>query len=350
MSRTLHFQLQLTRTPLGHLGLSSQGDIRQWLQRGLVEQVVSTGHCQEVMRFLGDDFQDFLAADEDLGEGRDEAGTVIFRRLAEREDIRRSFREGQIRLFEDGHWRRATCLLELTDPLQERWWVAWRVFQSRDGAGIFSGPWMTLEGQGVRQLPSSLRLWLDCEHATVEYLQTELQPVQVPAPRIQVGFADLEGELPVSNRALAAWLGQRLDPEILSDGLDGFLAFFFRPGSIERWEVRGVLPCRVKDFLRTVARQGEIHGVALVQPCVAEMQDRHYPGYSITVQRGPWKTVRILPVAKGGAMAQPLAPVYPGSALVVPDDDWLGVPPEVSLDLQPESAVGIMGVPPVPEA
>ncbi len=344
----IQLKLDLQRRPIAERGLNvhDAAACRAWLHAQIAHQVYSEGSLAPTIRMLREGPTQEIADLEALVEpGKETILAALWRGLAQRPDIVRSFRLGELRLRDpdSGKLRRAACAMELrpsTAPGEpDGWWCAQRFFgQGEAGVGTFWGEWREAEGTGVEALEEPLRRWLDDTKADI--VRTEVEEQLARSPRdLDVRMAMLPPPLalPQHPGELAVGIGRSMDAEVLAQGLSCYLVFVLDAANsqLERWELNGELPCLLDDVIRNISRLGDCYAVALVTPgTIATPEGTRRAVHTIGELKGhPVRVRRILPVTfeAGEPVAQPevLQEMPIGEAQA-----WIGVEPETDLGLR----------------
>ncbi len=257
-----------------------------------------------------------------------------------REGVQRAFRQGEALLpDEGGRLRRAACLLEVLEG--ERWWLAWRFFgQGEGGVGVQYGDWLRDRGEGWSELPEALRGWVDPGRLELKDFQHEETPTAPPMPDIQTAMGPWPYGLPESLAETAEVIGRLLDQEVQRQGLDALVVMIVRGEMIERWEIRGQLPCELDDMVRAFAGTGEPpEAVALLHPCTVKMPDgKVLRAVAAAVERGGRLATRLLPLSfppEKGGLPVALAPMIVEQRERDPGACWIGVAPTAEINLTP---------------
>jgi hypothetical protein len=362
--REIRLRLELRRRPVAQrdLDVHDAAACRRWLLEDVEALVHGEGRLPPTVHLLREGPARELAGLEGLvEEGQEAVLAALWRGLFARPDIVRGYRVGELKLRdpETGKLRRAACVMELM-PAQrtgqsDAWWCAHRFFgQGQDGVGTFWRPRQEREGAGVEALEPPLSSWLDHREADITDTQVEETIVRT-APRSDVRMALLPPppEPPRHPAEIAVGIGRSMDAEVLSKGLTCYLVFVLDRdnGQLERWELRGELPCLLDDVIRNITRMGEAHAAVLVTPgTVVTPEGTQRAVHSIAELRGHSTRVRrILPLRfeDGRPIAQPeVIQELPTEA----GGGWIGVEPEIDLGLTMQGVSDGLGTGPVGEA
>lgn len=293
-------ELQFERTGMPGCEQATVEDVRARLLKFLDDSVALGGTCASHCVFVRPDAWDSLPLDGLADLGDECLLAALLRTLTASEGVRFGFRYGEVALPDGETSRRAVCVLQWIGGDAESWWLATRwLGQGEARTGLWHGEWRESTGSGHGQLPEPLQEWLDPEKT--EMGSVEHGPTRPVEPDIRAAFMDWAEALPDDGKIIAQILGERLgvDRELITQGQPAILAFVWRTSVLERWEIKGRLPTDLDDFLRGVAAQEPTQAIALVHPCVVNLDGVQHRGFATVVQRHDTRVRRVLVVRMG---------------------------------------------------
>lgn len=333
-SRRLDFPL--VRSPLTEVDPEDVAGVRAWILSATEFRVRQEGRLKPRFRFLTGDKEEVL----DVGEpepGDEAFHTLFFHQLGARPEIRRRFREGELRVEVGDSLRRAAVLLEhRPDGGVDHWWLAWRLMGEREGnVGVFHGEWVRSEGIGSDTLPEPFREWL---HRAGEVTHSDLTetPTQIPPGDCLFGTSPLPSPVPQDPMKVVEIVGRLTDRVIARSGLKGIQVLAFRGLVAEQFILRGQLGCPVDDVIRNIALMGDVlDAVACLLPGVVSVDgvDTRALITIAEVQDGR-RAQRLVPIKwrPDGSIDAPRAWMR---ALPTPEPErrWIGVKPETEIEM-----------------
>lgn len=240
----------------------------------------------------------------------------------------RTFGDGEvIRRFRTGNLPGRAVVVEWSGG--DRWWVAMRRYGVSEGVGIWLDEWKVAEGSGLETAPGDIKAWLDASQ--VELLGMDQGEARLQPEDIRMGTVEATGELPDDPLAVGHILGEMHDVELLSTPFDYTIVFVFRPGLLERWEVRR-LHAPFDDFVRAIVSKGQVDAVSVVQGAVIEMPDGTRKKCLLTTtERLGTVGQRALPYEVRGTEIHTLEAVFRSLGA---RRQWIGVPPQSNVQLE----------------
>ncbi len=289
-----------------------------------------TGRLRPALVFAREGSCEQLSLEKAEEIGNERLIAALFMDLARREGVVRAFRQGERRVEVDGRGRRALGVLEY-EVESGKWWLAFRLIGTGEASvGVFHGEWKESEGEGLEALDEDFREWLDAGTATIETRREEL--TASAGEDIRCATAPW-GELPPDVLSVAIHLAQTFFPELLQQPLNYLLVLVYRPGSLDRWELRGKLSLPIDDMIRGIAAQGPTEAVALVTPNVVELGGVNQRCYRLLVERGGHVGELILPLSTKDGALQGGEMKYRDAGPVPAGGMWIGVKPEREVNL-----------------
>lgn len=332
----------LTRSPLQGVDVADRKAVRDWLLKMTEQRVRHEGSLKPRFRYLTVDKDEAL----DVGEpeiGDEPFHTMFFHQLGGRPEIRRRFREGELRVKVGESHRRAAVLLEHV-PVDgvDHWWLAWRLMGEREGkVGVFHGEWVITEGVGTDTVPEPFREWL---HRAGEVTHSELTetPTEIPPADVLFGTAPLPAPVPQDPVQVVEIVGQLTDAEIARTGLQGLQVIAFRGLTSEQYIVRGQLGCPVDDLIRHIALQGEIDAIALLFPGVVNLDGVDTRSLiTIAEVKDGRRGQRVVPIKWRQDGSIEASRVWTRQMPTPePAHRWIGVKPETEVDMFPMPLAG----------
>lgn len=344
MGEKRRFQIRVQREPLSEIEGGDAEGIRGLILERSSREVVLTGACAPRLYFAYDALLEEAPLPDEIDPESAPLWASTFVELASRDGVRQSFRVGELHESrEDGPRRRVLAVLHLANPSARTWSLHWHHFGTgKASVGVPHGTWQRLEGQGADALPRWARRWLDTGRAEVEQISERTEP-SGQGSDLRMAIAEFPHELPLDGCAIARWIGDQVDEELLGEPPFLFLAFAFRPGTVERWEIRGRFTCSLDDLMRSIAQQGETLAMALIHPCIVEMEDgERLRGIATVVHRAGHKARRVLPLAQRGDSVVPMDPLFQGEEPLPEGTGWIGVPPsqDIGLHVDEDQEIG----------
>lgn len=325
MDEANHFQLRLTRTP-HRLDLGEVVAVRDAVRAEIDAALEALRALPSAIRLLSPGVQEEALLDHVLGPDLAPSVAAFMREARLRPGVVRCFRVGEV-VFDGSQGRqRVAAAVEWMDD--ERWWAAWRSI-SEAGA-----TWNEAAGRGLADLVSELRPWFDAGDARVESIGER----EVEGPDIRAAVMPMDQPLPETLEELASALAPEVDALAVQGRLDGLLVLAFRERTLERWELRGNLPCAVEDLVRAIAIQEPVRAVAVGWMGRVKLGEAVHSALLLQLERPGDRGVRVLPLAHGAR--EPLTPLWqdlgdPGERA------WIGRPPSVDIALTPLGPVGL---------
>ncbi len=338
-----HFHLEGERRPLFGDARDLAG-VRDLVLTNAANEVALTGRLRSAFVYVLDGNQEHMPVDkaEDLGKETILAG--LFRNLAQRNGVLRAFRQGERRVEVDGRGRRAAAVLEL-DMATGGWWLASRLFGTGEASvGVFHGEWEEREGAALDELDEPFREWLDAGTSTIEIKGQAVEP----GPGEDIRCATIPWPaVPPDPPGVGVQLAQAFFPEFLAKPLDCLIVFALRPGSLERWELRGKLSLTVDDLARGIAAQGPTEAMALLTPSVIELGGVTRRCLRMLVERAGRLGQLVMPLEiRDGKIVGGGELKYRDEGPVPAGGQWIGVAPEREVNL---NVVGPVDAGEVPE-
>lgn len=334
----------LTRTPLQGVDVADVAAVREWLLKMTEMRIRHEGSLKPRFRYLTADKDEAIDAG-DPEPGEEPFHTMFFRQLGDRPEVRRRFREGELRVEVGDSHRRAAVLLEhAPDGEIDNWWLAWRLMGEREGkVGVFHGEWVLAEGTGTDALPEPFREWL---HRAGEVTHSELTetPTEIPSPEVLFATAILAEPVPQDPVKVVEIIGKLTDADIARTGLQGVLVMAFRGVTSERFIVTGRLACPMDDLIRSIALQGEIDAIGLTFPGVVKLDGVDTRSIvTIAEVKDGRRGQRVVPIKwrPDGSIEAPRAWTR-AMPMPEPAQRWIGVKPETEIDMFPMPAEGVM--------
>lgn len=336
------FDFPLTRSALQGVDVADTAAVRDWLLKLTEVRVRNEGSLKSRFRYLTVDKEEAIDAGEP-DPGEEAFLTLFFHQLGARPEIRRRFREGELRVEVGDSHRRAAVLLEHV-PVDgvDHWWLAWRLIGEREGrVGVFHGEWVLAEGVGTDTIPEPFREWL---HRAGEVTHSELTetPTQIPPADVLFGTAALPAPVPQEPVKVAEIVGQLTDAEIARSGIQGLQVLAFRGLVAEQFIIRGQLGCPVDDVIRNIALQGDIDAIALLFPGVVNLDGVDTRALvTIAEVKDGRRGQRVVPIKlrPDGTIEAPRAWMRP-MPTPEPAQRWIGVKPETEIDMFPMAPAG----------
>ncbi len=339
MSEHHEMRLELHRNAASGLDPSDIAGIRAGVLRASANLVAMAGRLESELLFVGNGYTDSTktAGLADLGQEALLAATL--RSYGDATECFRRFRRGEIAI--DKH--RVAAVLELVPGEPDRWWRALRrVGTGAAQVGVFHSEWEEREGEGLEALEEDLHEWIDVSKVEVGGMNRELRPTP-PADDIRMAIAMATGDLPAHPCEVGMLLGNMIDADLLANGLKCILIFAFRPGLIERWEIRGKVNCTLEDLVRAVAAQGPVDAMAVVHPAVVNMPDGVTRRCFVAmVERNGRMGHRLLPLEFEAGGVRGLDPILRDAGPVPSGGAWIGVKPTVDIDMHAVGPVEIV--------
>lgn len=332
----------VTRYPLVGIDVADVAAVREWLLKMTELRIRHEGTLKPRFRYLTGDKEEAL----DVGEpepGDEPFHTIFFHQFGGRPEVRRRFREGELRVEVGDAHRRAAVLLEHV-PIGDvdHWWLAWRLMGEREGkVGVFHSEWVVAEGVGTETIPEPFREWL---HRVGEVTHAELTetPTQIPPSDVLFGTAPLPAPVPQDPVKVAEIVGQLTDAEIARTGIQGLQVLAFRGLVAEQFIIRGKLGCPVDDVIRNIALQGDIDAIALLFPGVVKLDGVDTRALvTIAEVKDGRRGQRVVPLKwrQDGSIEAPRAWMRE-----MPDPEpaqrWIGVKPETEIEMYPMALDG----------
>lgn len=201
--------------------------------------------------------------------------------------------------------------------------------------------WDRSEGVGSAALPGFARQWLEADG--LRFARVELQEAGAAGELdIRLSVGELAAPVPADVRELLLGVAEIVDPEVQDRGLDGLLIFAIDQATLQRWEIRGALPCSLDDLVRNVAGTGPVLGLVVVQVGVVNVDGQKLRALVSHGELGANRGLRWVPMAEEGAGFSG----EPGRILTMDlpsDSGWIGVPPGVELGLSPTGTLWSAG-------
>ena len=358
MAQQKRLQVEFKRHPVRDLDATDVDAARTWIKTHVAARVGMHARVNAVMRYLRQGAEEVASLDGLVELGDEGVLGAFFRSAGQREGILRRFREGELLVRDDeGSLRRAACILELVerDGQAPAWWCAHRFFgEGAAGVGNFHGPWIEREGDDLDALDEPFRGWVDPGNATID--RTEFGGfVDGPKPDFDLRMAMLPppSAPPANAGELAVGIGRSMDTEILKRGLTCHLVFVLNDTAVERFELRGELPCDLDDLIRNLVLLGDTIGVALVVPGVFTLPngENKRAVYTLAEVRGqPQRARRVTPLELAPGQAPRLLGELVQTTELAEGAGWLGVKPVVELGLFPTGIDGLGGGGPLAES
>lgn len=326
------FKLPLVRRPLPPtLDLVDPMSLRVWMTRLVSGEFATAGQILPRLRLVcATHVEEAVLLDLPDGPGW---GAAVWRHLAARHDVLRSFRSGVVILPIDGKPTRCACAVEVVDPAVERWWAGfWPLPDVLDHDTEVS--WLSREGFGYETLPPLVQTWLD---PAGRHVGIDARPAPAPeGPKLLVNFAELAQSPPVELAGLARLADRLLRDRALLDLASRRppLVMVLRGRTMERWHCDGPMPCGIDDLVRNVCGLGD-------QPDGVVVIDRgHLVGGAalrVSVERGGERLTRTYAASSTPRWRNPVRAALGAHA-------WIGISPEVDLGLQPDTHPGFAAV------
>jgi hypothetical protein len=347
------FRIDIQRSPVEGVDPANSAGCRFWIRQQVAIRHLHAGGVRPRFVYLRDGWLEEVDLTKLLEVGREETLARAFVAIGQREGISRRFRVGEALVRDaDGRMRRAVGALEHVPRLsgeaagsgakegavEGSWWLTYRFAGSeRDGHGaLHSDGWTDLEGDDVDGIPEGFREWLDVGRAELESMeQRERAEPAGAGPDVRVAIANLLRPLPEEPKLIAGVIGGIVRDELRAQGMTCLLVFAITGHTLERWEVRGNLPCTQDDFMRSIASRDEgIVAIGHVGLANFEINGQPRRGFFCEIERGGRRGRWLLPMLQEG---DPLPQDTPGmeadlGALADDAEGWLGVAPKVSMD------------------
>ena len=324
-------RLELQRTAQAGLDPEDVEGVRAGMMRATGDAVAMLGRLESEMIFVGKGFTDSTKTAGMVDLGQEALLAAMLRSYGDGTEGFRRFRRGEIAM----EGRRVAVVLELTAGEPDRWWRAIRRIGTGNAqVGVFHSEWEESAGEGFDGLEEDLHEWIDVSKVEVGEMRREMKP-NAPAEDIRMAIALVQGDLPSHPCEVGHVLGNMLDTDLVANGLKCVLVFAFRPGLIERWEIRGKLNCSLEDMVRAIAAQGPVDAMAVVHPAVVAMPDGVTRRCFVTmVERNGRMGHRLLPLEYEGSVTTALAPILRDAGPVPDGGAWIGVKPSVDIDMR----------------
>lgn len=332
----LRIETQLLRRP-AECDPSDVEALRAWSCSTVEAIIALQGRLPHAGRWFRREHEEFGSLEDLVEMGKEDATTVFWHQLGQREGIVAYLREGELNLRDEGGSMRRTAVV-LQAMGDGGWWLATRPFGTdRVGVGQLHGPWTYRTGRGAEELPEGLVEWFHSERAEFgEIEQSEFAP---PEPDLDIRAAylpPLVGELGDAPQ-VAIGLGRACDAEVLGRGLTCHIVFAVTDDALERWELRGDLPCSIDDVVRNIIRMSSPRAVALVTPgvCTTDEGTKRAVHTHAEVPGTDQRARRILIVDfESDGTAKAAGEVVQQRGLS-PTERWFGVTPATELELTP---------------
>ncbi|MCK6530442.1 hypothetical protein L6R50_23755 [Myxococcota bacterium] len=343
-TRRLNFHMQ--RIPWTGDCSAVEG-LRKGVMSGVEDAFALAGACPFSLLFFGDGFHENMVLKSAIDPGEEAMLAAAIHQFASRPEVRRAFRIGEVLVSDgDGRLTRALAAVERVAPEGDGpvgWWAAWRrVGTGEANVGVFREDWHQATGAGWDSMPEGLGEWLDPGTASIEKMGQEVTGPG-PQPEIRMGMMSVNGELPEHPCEVAQVLGNLFDAELLQRKPGGWWVYAARPGTLERYEVSGPLPCPLDDLLRSIAAQGPVDAMAVTHPAVVNTPEGSHRGYVTVVERRGRKGLRIRPMVPAGQDFEWKDPVFQDHGPVGEAGLWIGVPPPPEVNLSVLGPVGSGG-------
>lgn len=336
--RRFNLQLRIQRRKDPTIDPEDVEGLRATLLQGLSDMVAHSGAAPALFHCVRAGVMETMMLGEAAADPEQElALAAALQQLQQRDDGWRAFRQGEALLRgDDGRLRRAACLLERLG--EGGWWLATRFFGIGEaGVGVQYGDWAHAEGQEVSDLPEALQSWLDTSKIQAASYQQDEDAAPAPAPDIQTAFMAWPHGLPDDLVQAAEIIARLQDQEVVQRGLGALLVLVLREEMLERWEVRGELPCTIDELVRNFTGREAAVAAAVVHPCTLNSPDGQVRrGIATVFERDGERATRVLPLTfppekQGRPVA--LAPILVARQEIPPEQRWIGVPPKVVINL-----------------
>jgi hypothetical protein len=325
--KQLHFHME--QSPVFDLDVHDAAATRAWRKRCIEDEVHLTGSLPLRLVHVGVGVQRVGNFETALEPKLELQHAALFLATARQPDVVRSYREGEIIVEEaDGKYR-AVVALEFAHATG-RWWTARRrVGTNQVSVGVFHGPWVEAEGEGIEALDEPLRDWIDTTGVEFGDARQQLTPKD-EKPSVLIGHATLNKQPPPDPKVYAAIVGNMVDKQLMERYPTGFEIFAFRGLQVEHCILQGNLDLPIDDFVRAIAAQDTpADAVALRYPGVAEIDGEAHRAVVCAVECAGRRWDRVV-VVKFGPEGKPVAAraIEQDLGPVPPEGLWLGVPPK----------------------
>lgn len=366
------FRIDIKRSPVEGIVPTNTAGCRAWVREQIAARHLHGGGLRPRFIYLGDGWIEEVDLTRLIEIGREEMLARTFVAIGQREGIVRRFRVGEALLRdEEGRMRRAVGAFEHVPRLSDEaaasdakegtiggsWWLAYRFAgQERDGHGALHGDgWVEAEGDEVEAIPEGFREWLDVGRAELESLDQREKPKAPDGLQVRAAIADLRQPLPEEPKQIAAIVGNIIREELRAQGLTSMLVFAVTATTLERWEVRGTLPCSLDDLMRSIAvRDDRVVAIGHVGLAAFDINGQPRRGFFCDIERTGRRGRWMLPVLQAGdALPRDLQGLESDLGEVDAETAWLGVQPKVSMDFSFmgfEDQMGLTGSVEIPEA
>lgn len=354
MAQQEHLQVDLRRTPTEGVPVHDEQDTRAWMVAHVETLLLHAGQMPSRLLYVGEDWMESVELKSLMEAGREETIARMFVALGQqRPGVLRRYRVGEALVRDEaGRMRRALGVLEHVPSgpgsaegagnegaVEGGWWLAHRFAgQDATGRGILRGDAWTFDaGDNVQDLPDGFREWLDVGRAELESIAQTEKPQRRNGPDIRTAFAELRAPLPEEPQRIAGAIGSIIKDELLERGLQCHLLFAASSTTMERWEVRGELPCSIDDLLRSVGqRDASLVALGHVGLATVHLNGEARRAFYCEVERGGSRGRWFLPVVQAG---DPLPAGHPGIETAmgpVPKGEkpWLGAEPGVTINFE----------------
>jgi hypothetical protein len=351
-SETLQVNVQLTRRP-SECDPTEVDALRAWAKKNIEAHVGIQGKLPQIGRYFRTDAEEFGTLEGLVEMGKEDAVAIFWHQLGNREGIVTYLREGELNLpSEQGGRRRTACILQALS--REEWWLATRPFGTdRVGVGQLHEEWTERSGKGREDLPEELHDWFFSDRAEFKSVEEETFQPLTEGSDIRTAFlAPIPGKIGDAMQ-FALGIGRSMDNEVLSQGLTCHLVFAATEESLERWEIRGQLPCTLDDLIRNIVVRSSPNAVALITPGIfGTSQGNKRAVFAHAECADSAKRARRVLVLEFDASGQAKPAQELGQVRELEDADrWFGTAPDVELEL---SALGFddggLGGAPIGEA
>lgn len=345
MSETRKLELQFERTGMPDWQDAPIEQVRARILQFLDDTVALRGKCPNQCLFVRAEAFDALELDGLVELGDESVLAAILRALTVSDGVRFGFRYGEAALPDAESNRRSVCVLQWVGGESDAWWLATRwLGEGEARTGLWHGAWRESSGSGLADLPEPLHEWFDAEKTEMGNLVPgETKPVE---PDVRAAFMDWSEPLSDDGKEIAQIVGERLgvDRELMTRGQPAILAFVWRTSVLERWEVKGRLPTDLDDFLRGVAAQEPTQAIALVHPCVVNLDGVQHRGFATVVQRHDVRVRRVL-VMRMGPDGRPanFQAFIAEEVKFGENEGWIGVPPKNEMEFTAAGMEDAMG-------